>query len=135
MSSDEQIVVIPVAWNGQHWIGSIPAMGIYVHGRTLAKVEASGQGAVTLIGDGAAVQVKAAPQTPEIAALDAARDRYRTGLRAAVRALSISGVGPRDVAAACQVKLAEAQSMLQDVGEHEPTRHTQSTATGQHGIQ
>jgi hypothetical protein len=80
VTADDQAVRLPVVWCRPHWVGSIPELGVYVHARTLRKIQASGQGAVTLLSDGARV--------------------------------------PRgDVAAACQVSVADVRSMETAAGQ------------------
>jgi hypothetical protein len=129
MSDPAPVVVMPVVWNGQHWLGSLPDLGVYVHGRTLARVQASGQAAVTLAADGGALQVRVDPQTPELSALARAREDYHAALRTAIGALSTSGVCPRDLATACQVTPAQVRSLLPAAGQESPARPSPAAHT------
>jgi hypothetical protein len=130
--NDPAPVVMPVSWNGKHWLGSLPDLGVYVHGRTLARVQASGQGAVTLTADGSALQVRVDPQAPALSALGRAREDYDAALRAAILALSASGVCPRDVATACQIKPAQVAALLPEAGDNPPARPSPATQTSPH---
>ncbi|WP_420036070.1 hypothetical protein ACN2WE_31060 [Streptomyces sp. cg28] len=86
---------------GRTWVVSIPAYGVYGHGRTLKKAHENVTQGLALVGVCANVAIT--PVTPELEKLRAAEAAYTAALSEAISALTLRRTSLRDIAAATRL--------------------------------
>ncbi|GLX06587.1 hypothetical protein [Microbispora sp. NBRC 16548] len=111
LATNGDAIVLPAIRRERRWITPAGAHGVVVHGRTLSELQASARQALALrFGTPTAPPVQVRPQSAELDTLAEARLRYDTALRHAVQTLRADGTSWTDIAQACHVRIADAQS-------------------------
>ncbi len=102
---------VVVKRKGRRWVGKVEGSGVYVHGRTLREVKKSAASALALVVDEPA-DVVVVPVSPQITAVNEAREAYEVAVVEVVRSLGAQRVTCADVATAAGVPPSRVRELL-----------------------